>query len=202
MGQWKDVVHKLIVQVADDLDASGRKVNGTKQSGMIVDQLEYAIVRAMAIEWLAEQARAFRRGETLSVERAAEVRLMPEMVSRDKQTGWWYSEEGRALKARQEAKYEAERIKWDGLAYITVEKIHKNVILDFNAKLRESKFAMPDGSQVAWGEATVEQHSERIEMLMKNAMGNIDAAQRHRTAIEEILTNGAKCLNDLEGVAA
>lgn len=72
----------------------------------------------------------------------------------------------------------------------------------FTLKLRSSTFTMPDGTRVAWGCATAEQHAERIEMLMKNAVGNIQAASRHQAAIETILEFGVTCLDETEITAA
>lgn len=64
------------------------------------------------------------------------------------------------------------------------------------------RFATGDGRYVRWGEATVADHTMRVEMLAK-LRGGIDATiGRHLEAIELLNTTGARCLDETTAVAA
>lgn len=64
----------------------------------------------------------------------------------------------------------------------------------WTTELLESGFALGDGTTVTWGEATVEQHRQRIALLSRNAAGNLQTAARHQAAVDEIERSGAGCL--------
>ena len=64
----------------------------------------------------------------------------------------------------------------------------------WTAELLESGFALGDGTTVTWGEATVEQHQQRIALLTRNAAGNLQTAARHQSAVDEIERSGVACL--------
>lgn len=68
--------------------------------------------------------------------------------------------------------------------------------IEWAAPLLSLTVAMPDGSRVPWGEATVAQHEARIAMLSRHANGELETAARHRAAISAIESAGALCLND------
>ena len=54
---------------------------------------------------------------------------------------------------------------------------------------------------VTWGEATIEQHLERIAYLSKLQSGITDTIARHQHAVDVLVDAGADCLNhvtDLE----
>lgn len=69
--------------------------------------------------------------------------------------------------------------------------------LTVTRELLESRFALGDGTDTTWGEATVQQHEMRVEMLTRNAAGIADTAARHLAAIEMIKESDASCLADL-----
>ena len=69
-------------------------------------------------------------------------------------------------------------------------------------KLLAETFALPDGRRVAWGEATIDDHRERIEMLNKLAGGINETISRHEQSIADIVAAGVKCLAEIEGMAA
>lgn len=68
------------------------------------------------------------------------------------------------------------------------------------AALLAETFALGDGSRVSWGEATVEQHEQRIAMLARLRDGIDATIARHRAAVEGIRAAGVKCLADLEAL--
>lgn len=69
--------------------------------------------------------------------------------------------------------------------------------MQWTEELLQSTFAMPDGSLVLWGEATVEQHKVRRDMLLSNARGNMEAASRHERAIRDLTQGRRSRLRDL-----
>ena len=74
--------------------------------------------------------------------------------------------------------------------------------MEWAAPLLAATVAMPDGSRVPWGEATIEQHETRIAMLSKHASGELETAARHRAAVSAIEAAGASCLNDFAAKVA
>lgn len=71
------------------------------------------------------------------------------------------------------------------------------VRLELTAELLAASFALGDNSEATWGEATVEQHQQRLDMLIKHAAGTVDTATRHRAAIAMIQAAGATCLAEV-----
>jgi hypothetical protein len=70
--------------------------------------------------------------------------------------------------------------------------------MEWSDELLALSFAVDNtGATVTWGDATVEQHQSRIDMVTANAKANIEDAARHRAAIDEISVSDATCLNDL-----
>ncbi len=59
-------------------------------------------------------------------------------------------------------------------------------------------FALRDGSSVAWGAATAEQHRERATWQRELAGQCTKDAKRHELAAKEIEEAGVRCLNDLK----
>lgn len=68
--------------------------------------------------------------------------------------------------------------------------------------LFRSKFSLGDGRDIAWGEATVEQHEQRIAFLEKQRDGISRTIAQHQSAIKTIRQAGVSCLNDLFTKAA
>lgn len=84
-----------------------------------------------------------------------------------------------------------------------IEERAAELDIGWTAALLTTTVAMPDGARVPWGEATIEQHRARLDMLTKHAASEVDAATRHKAAIDAIAaTPGARCLNDTVKAAA
>lgn len=71
--------------------------------------------------------------------------------------------------------------------------------LELTEELLESAFALGNGERVTWGQATIDQHTQRIALLTGNIAGNIETAARHQTAIDMIQEVGAENLAALAG---
>jgi hypothetical protein len=82
------------------------------------------------------------------------------------------------------------------LAEQLMERLH----MEWNASLLASSFALGDGTQTTWGEATVEQHEQRIRMLEANIRGNGEALQRHEAAVISIMEARVSTLNQRVGL--
>lgn len=74
-------------------------------------------------------------------------------------------------------------------------------VVAMRAALADETFALGDGRRVKWGEATVEQHAERIVMLEKLVAGTQRTIEQHRDAVEMIEVAGVACLNEIEVAA-
>lgn len=70
-------------------------------------------------------------------------------------------------------------------------------LTELRAALVAQTFTLPDGRRVCWGEATVEDHAERIVMLVKLRDGIDRTIGRHQRAIEAITEQGVSCLNEI-----
>lgn len=82
-------------------------------------------------------------------------------------------------------------------------QVKKEARLELTKELLESTFALGDGRHVSWGQATMHDHVQRIELLMRNAAGSVVTAKLHEEAIRLIQEADAGCLNELvEGRAA
>lgn len=117
--------------------------------------------------------------------------------------------EGQAHAARLESEREAEarrRAEIDAVGvdvwyFREMERIMGNfrdaVRLELTAELLGAEFALGDGRSVTWGAATVAEHTQRIDLLMGNVRGNLETANRHRSAVAMIAEHGVSTLNDV-----
>lgn len=204
MGYWRPQVQRAAALLASQMDNRGV---GKGSAQRIVDTLEAGAVRAMAIEYLIEQAGQLNRTRSLKVERAAEERVVsrPKPKPREGLTHGSFNQRYGAIPAGCTCDQCAAAIERDN--DFEAKKIAKlsSLLTEYRDQLRitwtdellKATFAMPDGSRVLWGEATVDQHRERVSMLMGNVAGNLEAAARHEKAVEEIEAASVQTLNEL-----
>jgi len=77
------------------------------------------------------------------------------------------------------------------------------VRLEVTRELLETQFALGDGQVVTWGEATIEQHQQRADLLEKMAIGTAETSARHLAAIRMLSDAGVQKLELLpEALAA
>lgn len=72
------------------------------------------------------------------------------------------------------------------------------VRLETTEELLSTMFALGDGERVTWGEASIEQHEQRIALLVGNAAGNVETAARHEVAARMIREAGVTCLAEVD----
>lgn len=78
-----------------------------------------------------------------------------------------------------------------------IETFASAVRADWTEQILSASFALPDGTRVLWGEATVEQHKARRDFLLSQASGTLETAGRHDAAIKDLMSFRVTCLNDL-----
>lgn len=144
--------------------------------------------------FLVEAAADLRRNRALATERAATVPARASQSAREKES--------------REYKAELMRVELECRAGLfasissAVDEFKSRLRLTWTKELLATSFSLPDGQEVTWGEASVEQHQQRVEMFAAQAALNIEGAARHRKAIEAISLLAAKCLNEIHQEAA
>lgn len=78
-----------------------------------------------------------------------------------------------------------------------IEKYIEEIKLELTDELLEETFARGDGTQVKWGEATIQEHRVRARRLRRLAAGNAEAAARHELAIKLLVDSGSVTLSEL-----
>lgn len=158
-----------------------------------VKSLSPSRLRLFAIEYAVEIIVAERRDMVRTVERRATVRPLKRPPRKSDQSP---PDRQRDIK---EAADRRERLRllhedpdeFDVRYGITaaLRKFKESVVLELTEDLLHSAFKLGDGTETTWGSATVEEHEQRVELLMGNVQGNIDTIQRHRAAIRLITTH-------------
>lgn len=85
-----------------------------------------------------------------------------------------------------------------GKVAASIEALKKDLKVQWTSDLLAQRITMPDGTSTTWGDASVAQHRERLEMFKANAVANIEGAARHQQAIEDLEAVGAACLANLQ----
>lgn len=170
----------LTEQGADEYDAA-RQVLSVQTSAVLLELATAAVV---------DSVRRRQRGDVLQLERGATRK------ARDRRK---VDPEWAAISAEIDEQH-AQRLS-SNLRSI-LDAYTEEMRLEWTAELLGSEFALRDGTRVTWGEATVEQHSERVALFMDNAHANMEGAARHQKAIEALQSAKAPTLAALVGVAA
>ena len=195
------------------LDRAANRVAEALQNGEYTEALTRQIVEGMTRRDLIELAMAGLFARALTVERAwtkrAEVRATKSRVALH----------GRSKLARsgcdcaecvawRERQVEVDEWELDREAKMInrlgaiLEEYKAELRTEWTTELLDATFALPDGIRVMWGEATIEQHEARIQMLSSIASGTLETAARHGQAVDELRAASAATLNDLVRVAA
>jgi hypothetical protein len=81
-------------------------------------------------------------------------------------------------------------------AFVVMEDWKNSLRAKWTSELLPQTFRL-DGVNVAWGEATIDQHQRRAESLRAHAVGTMETAALHLAAIEDIQAHNAANLYDL-----
>lgn len=147
------------------------------------------LLRYLLAEWVKDQQRAEARRVEQAGDRAArnERRNYLAKVSR--------------LRESDPAEYHR-RYTIAGAIETFEQEIRQEVRLEITAELLGTSFALGNGHSVTWGEATVEDHQLRLQMLTANVLGNFETMHLHEQAISLIQKQGVSRLADAQAVAA
>lgn len=108
-------------------------------------------------------------------------------------------ESGYQRKARE--KREAERRQVEDLMRAAMNELARAFeALEWKEELLASRFTLSDGRSITWGEATEDQHQERIDMFLANAAANTEGAARHQKAIDDLHAHGVSTLREIPGI--
>lgn len=163
-----------------------------------VRRMERDQVEQLAIAYLLAQVRNRKRGEVLAVERAnQEPRYGTEKWAT------WAAKPENAKAARSKVAFEEHMADWEATRSKELWQSFSRMMDDVKAKwqmewsteLLNQKFALGDGTDVTWGNATREQHEYRYKMHANHAVAGIEGASRHKAAIEVLDSTGASSLN-------
>jgi len=70
--------------------------------------------------------------------------------------------------------------------------------LDLTEKFLTSTFALGDGTEVNWRNATRANHVQRLQLLQNNIIGNAQVAAMHQKAIEMLDAKRVSCLGKIK----
>jgi hypothetical protein len=73
----------------------------------------------------------------------------------------------------------------------------QNYEFRLTATLLDSRFTLRNGTFVSWGDATVAQHQERIDLFADLAKTNLEGMMRHAKAVELIRSHGVDTLRQV-----
>lgn len=151
-----------------------------------IDVIPVSEWRGLLVAELLAAARRQQRDQTLRAERAAQVARR--RTSRDEWRAW-----GEQRRAQLGLPKDAAS---SDVLVAAVDQFKSELKMEWTRELLASSFVLKSGERVTWGDATVAQHKERMAMFKEQARINMDGAERHKLAIQQIEEVGAKCLNE------
>lgn len=164
----------------------------------LVRQEDRSVVEFLAVEFIVSEVQRAQRMTTLAAERSAEVNTTAQHAERTaEQAALWKKieeDDERAYWLRQES--------LNANIQRAVERYTEEMKMQWTLELLDSTFALRDGTPVAWGDATVEQHRERWQMFKDNARANVEGAARHKAALRDLEASGAATLREMAGAIA
>lgn len=175
--------------------AETRDVRGVAQD--LVRGLPEGFLRRLAVEFIVERV----RGQVRQITLAAERRAMREQLMHELTTSG--PPPGRRVRRSTEEAAEAEEARANAFANmaarvgVLVSDYVESARIQWTQDLLDSPFSLADGTQVLWGDATVDQHRERLAIFTRNAAANIEGAARHKAALEALSTTGAPTLREM-----
>lgn len=186
-----------------------RKVANGLAKSMTAAQLRWC-----AEEWLVTSVSERRRARTLAEERKAERERTAQLAERDAaRAGYeaqgsprrdsaayrkWVDDtpEGREFHGRREAEEDESNQRVQRTVRKLIDDYTDQVKLEWTEELLASRFSLPDGTSVEWGDATLDQHVTRYEMFSRNMVTNMEGAARHKQAIDALRETGAATLRE------
>lgn len=172
------------------------------------------LLRTMASEYLVLFLARDERARGLQVERSSEfntsmaettrggvAQFVPPRRGTRAYRKWVDStDEGKAHQAARE-EWEREEAEMRSRHWASMqralEEYTDQVKIQWTEELLATKFRLRDGSEVTWGDATIEQHEHRRQIFLNNAHSNLEGAARHEHAIRDLKATGVATLAEL-----
>lgn len=205
----------LLLLVGDDV----RSIRRARVAEIERQAQREAERRAEQERWEAERAEREAERERERAERSARYESEPWTAPRRSRVfrEWARTPEGQEAELRRaecrERTVEMEAAEEAGIAefgiggYFSLKlkklrdryaaEVRAEARLELTNELLAAPFALGDGREVTWGAATVEDHTQRIELLYRNAGGNIATAKRHEAAVRMIIEASARSLAEV-----
>lgn len=188
---------ELVIDAAIEDASSGVDVWTAARGALVAQQSD--VYRELALAALVDTLERRLRSRALETERAAERDhrvAMAETVAaeRSARNARWAEQ-----RAEEDEKERARLSAILGHARNAVSSMVHELKIEWTAELLDTVVALGDGTKVAWGEATYAQHDQRASMLERNGAVNLEAAARHRRAMEELEAAGAETLRQMTG---
>lgn len=168
----------------------------------LVRGLPEHFLRRIAVQFIVERLRDRGRRMTLLAERRAmREQLMQEMTTIAPPPGRAWRLPTATRTPEQQA--ELDEIGYQCTARMASEireitdRFVKQMRVEWTAELLDSTFALTDGTLVLWGDATLDQHRERVAIFTRNAAANLEGAARHEAAIQSLEQSGADTLRQM-----
>lgn len=159
---------------------------------LVTRALDEEDLQTVALEMVRLWAHQYRREGQRTTERAN--------VSRKPVTTQIPITSRKAVKPPAPSQYEKAPGIYERVA-TAIEQYIEDIKLELTDELLEETFARGDGTQVKWGEATIQEHRVRARRLRRLAAGNAEAAARHELAIKLLIDSGAVTLGELRSLS-
>ena len=161
------------------------------------------VYRELAVAALVSMLRRRARTRTLERERASESRReqQREQEESDRLASPEWQEWKRKHDAEAEQAQREIKERMNATMRQAIETFAQSVRMEWTAELLASGFILSNGSKVTWGDATVEQHEDRLTTFTRLAVANAEGAARHQQAIEALRESGAPTLAAMVGTA-
>lgn len=196
-----------IVQQCYDIAVRTGRPTREVAATLLADE-DSRLVAEVAVEFIVSTVARAQRAKTLDAERAAQRFARPsaprESMSRIPRKGtkarlWWEANtaDGQAW-AEQEAEADARSTQmFRGVVMHALDRYTEDLRVAWTAELLDSTFTLTDGSLVAWGDATIDQHAQRRHMFLTNAHAHMEGAARHELALQALRESGAETLRQM-----
>lgn len=200
-GEIRETVGQLVQKAA-------KKISPLTFLSGKVRKMERDEIEALAVAYLMLRVKQSKRSAVAEVERRAKRPARPAFGTKAFEE--WAAEPENEKAAADEIKWQEELEKINGQAARNLSDAINGAIDKFQMALRDQwteellaqEIALGDGTTVRWGEATADQHQQRFDMHMRNALAGAEGAARHKAAIETLRETGATNLYQAVSFAA
>lgn len=179
-----------VIALASRLSAENGEASPGAVADLTLKEADQSAVWQLARLALVLHVQDVRRATVRAIE-ASSLPLPPQETTEERRVRWQRQREDKEARAMGRFLDRAEVLS------PVLEEYRQRVTLEVTEELLASRFALGDGRSVTWGSASVEDHNQRVALLMANASGNLETAARHQIAIERIQLAGAHCLSEV-----